>query len=145
MADILAIASGIAGLLSLTIEVYRISATYIKGVRSAPDSVRRILQELQLLKQVLLELDQLADLDDEEIFPSGPSRRRVQDLVQDPTAYQNMLQDLRRELLDRITGKPVLLRLKKLSWPFSEAKNLQIVADLQRYLEIFQTALNIDT
>jgi len=121
MADILAIASGIAGLLSLTIEVYRISATYIKGVRSAPDSVRRILQELQLLKQVLLELDKLADLDDEEIFPSLPSRRRVQDLVQDPRAYQNMLQDLRRELLDRVTGKPVLLKLKKLSWPFSEA------------------------
>lgn len=69
MAEVLGIASGIAGLLDMTIEVYRISATYISRLQSATKAVNALLQELKHQKKVLLELDELTiSLYDEDMF-----------------------------------------------------------------------------
>lgn len=59
MAEILAATSGVAGLLTLTIEVFKISKIYVEGVCGAPNAVAAILSELRSLKQILLELDDL--------------------------------------------------------------------------------------
>lgn len=141
MAEVLAIASGIAGLLSLTIEVSRISSTYVKGVKSASESAKGLLQELKVLKQVLFELDNLVAVDDEDIFPVGPSRLRVQDFEE----CRKLLEKLRGDLLERLTGNSISVKLKALSWPFSEGRTQQMMANLHQHLAIFQNALNIDT
>jgi hypothetical protein len=67
MAEALGIASGIAGLLSLTIETYRISAKYISGVRNASKVVNDLLRELNALKKVLVDLDGLIAEVDEDV------------------------------------------------------------------------------
>jgi hypothetical protein len=67
MAEILGIASGIAGLLSLTIETYRISANYISGVHNASKLVKDLLRELSALKKVLVDLDDLIAGVDEDV------------------------------------------------------------------------------
>ena len=59
MAEIIGATSGIAGLLTLAIEVSKISKIYVEGVYSASTAVASILGELKGLKQVLLELDDL--------------------------------------------------------------------------------------
>src|SRR6266487_4869065 len=70
----LAIASGVAGLLSLTIEVCRISAKYINGIRGATEAVQALLRELKALKKALMNLDELVEsIDDETIFGTRSS------------------------------------------------------------------------
>ena len=64
MVEVLAAVSGIAGLLSLTIEVCKISKVYIDGVHGASRSIVSIVAELKGLKQVLWELDELYAAED---------------------------------------------------------------------------------
>lgn len=65
MAEILGIAASIAGLLSLTIETYTISANYISGVYNASKIVKDLLRELGALNQVLFDLhDLIAGVDE---------------------------------------------------------------------------------
>lgn len=59
MAEIIAATSGIAGLMTLAIEVFKISKIYVEGVYGASKAVASILSELKGLKQVLWELDDL--------------------------------------------------------------------------------------
>jgi len=66
MAEALGLASSIAGLLSITLETYRISAKYISGVRNASKHVTDLLRELDALKKVLVNLDGLiAEVDED--------------------------------------------------------------------------------
>lgn len=67
MAEALGLASSIAGLLSLTIETYRISAKYISGVRNASKLAKALLSELDALKKVLVDLDGLIAEVDEDV------------------------------------------------------------------------------
>jgi hypothetical protein len=67
MAEILGIASAVAGLISLTIETYRISANYISGVRNASKLVKDLLRELGALRKVLFDLDDLIAGVDEDV------------------------------------------------------------------------------
>lgn len=59
MAETLGVASGIAGLVNLTMEVFGIR--YINGVRNAPCSARRLLKELEALQTVLHRVEQVAN------------------------------------------------------------------------------------
>lgn len=49
MAEVLATASAITGLLSLMGEVYKVGAKYVKNVRHASKAVQDLLQELKAL------------------------------------------------------------------------------------------------
>lgn len=59
MVEALGIASGIAGLVSLTIEIFGISYKYIHGVRDASSSAHRFLGELENLKVVLFQIEKM--------------------------------------------------------------------------------------
>lgn len=143
MAEALGIASGIAGLLSLTIEVYRISATYVSGVHGATKAIHDLLRELKHLKKVLLELDELAtSLNGEDLFGAKPSSLQK---VEDAAEYQDTLREMCQKLQERMKGSRLSVKLKSLTWPFTETKTNAIVAVLRRYLAICQAALNIDT
>src|SRR5450432_2926625 len=56
MADPLSLSAGIAGLLSLTIEITRISYQYISGVKEAPKSVHAIIIEVTSLENILRDI-----------------------------------------------------------------------------------------
>ena len=60
------IATGIAGLLSLTIQTYTISAKYISSVRNASKLAKGLLKELNALTEVLVDLDDLPTKEDED-------------------------------------------------------------------------------
>ena len=84
MAEVLAVASGIAGLLTLAIETYRISKTCITRVHNASKQAKDMLSELGALKKVLLDLDDLmAGMDEDPVsfVPSIPPRARLLGLL----------------------------------------------------------------
>ena len=143
MAEVIGIASGIAGLLSLTIEVIQISSNYINGVRGASSTVQRFLKELDNLKRVLTKIEEMSKkTDDIQVFGEDGTSCLLS--VQEGRHYLELLTDIRDRLGTRTTDGSFRKKLKALTWPFSEEKTLSLIESLHRHLDIYQTALTID-
>ena len=142
MAEVLAIASGVAGLMSLTIDVFQISSDYITKVHNASNTVQRFLRELEDLKGVLIKIDQIAkNADDRELFGEDPSCLLS---IRETNQYLELLGTIRRKLEKRSTDGSFRQKLNALTWPFSEDKTIGLIEALHRHLETYKTALAID-
>ena len=142
MAEVLGVASGIAGLISLTIEVYGISYKYINGVRNANSSARRFLQELKNSETVLLRIEGLSRENDQvEVF--GDSGSCVLS-IRISNEYIDLLHKVRNKLEQRQTGSSIRDGMKSLTWPFSEKETSDLADSLHRHLEIYNTAFAVD-
>ena len=142
MAEVLGIASGVAGLISLTIEVFGISYKYVHGVRDASSSVRQFLTELEALQKVLFRVDQVAKKTDErKVFGDTGSCLLS---LEESKEYYELLQKIRDDLQQRQTPSSIRNRLKALTWPFSEKDTLALTNSLHRHLEIYNVALSVD-
>lgn len=143
MAETLGIASGIAGLVSLTVEVFGISCKYINGVRNASCSARRLLKELEALQTVLHRVEQVAnDRNKPEAFgDSGPFLLSIEGANE----YINLLQNIRGKLQQRQSHSAFRNHVKALVWPFSEKETLILIESFHRHLEIYNTALAVDS
>ncbi|KAN0114628.1 Ankyrin repeat-containing domain protein [Hyaloscypha variabilis] len=143
MAEILGVASGIAGLLSLTIEVYSTSAKYISGVKNASSTINEILRELKALKTILTELDKVNEhTESEKVFQDRTSSLLS---IEDAEEYRDVLTRLQVKLLKQASQTGLSLKLRNFAWPFSEEKTRNMVDTLRRHIGIFTQALTIDT
>ena len=143
MAEVLGIASGVAGLLSLTIEVIKITSAYINGVHGASTTMRRLLSELESMENVLVKIDELTKtMDGVQVFGEGDHSCLLS--VQDGKHYLELLIDVRNGLDAKATAGGFRKKLKAMTWPFSEEKTVSLIEALHRHLEICQTALSID-
>ena len=142
MAEVLGVASGVAGLMSLTIEVFQISYDYIDKIYNASNTIRHFLKELQDLKIVLTKVEQMTkSTDDREIFGDDPSCLLS---IGESNEYLDLLGSIRHKLQKRKADGSFRQKLKSLTWPFSEDKTLGLIQSLHRHLEIYQTALALD-
>ena len=139
MAEGLGMAAGVAGLVSLTIEVLGISYKYINGVRNASPSARQFLNELQNLQIVLQRVEQEAHQNTElEVFGEAGSSLLS---IKESSEYIGLLQKVRDKLQQRQTSS---IR-NSLTWPFSKEEVLDLTNSLHRHLEIYTTALGVDS
>lgn len=142
MAEIIGIASGIAGLISLTIEVFGVSYKYVGGVRRASTAVRQFLAELDELKAILMKIERMAiDEDEDNILGQGKSSILS---VKETYDYLHLLDSVRQRLEDRNAHESWRKRIKDLTWPFSEKETLKLVEQLHRHLERYKTAMAMD-
>jgi ankyrin repeat domain-containing protein 50 len=143
MAEVLGLASGIAGLLSLTIEVYATTAKYIGAVKNASSTIQSILRELKSLKTVLTELDKLVEQADfQDVFRDRDSSFLS---IEDSEEYKEILERIKAKLLKQASLSGFSGKLKTLVWPFSEERTMRMVEILRRHVSIFGQALSIDT
>src|SRR6266536_1591055 len=127
MLDPLSFSSGVAGLLSLTIEITKISYEYISGVKDAPKSALTMISEITSLENVLRDLRNKIVLIAEvaELLQSIQlnDTTRVHVLQQCETDLRNLL----LELQDKASSsRPSGFYRSK--WPFKEP-------DMQKKLE----------
>ena len=141
MAELLGVISGVAGILSLTMEVCNISTRYIKTVRHASKSTRSFLQELDLFSNVLCALVELAKSSGRE-SELGTQANKLSLLLnsEEMNECKNTLVALKQDLLERIGSK-----VKSLTWPFTEAKTRETVELLHRCLSLLRSTLSVDT
>ena len=141
MTEVLAIASGVAGLLSLTIQVYQTTATYVDTVQRAPKAVKVLLQELQSLEQGLRDLTELSESTHEK---DPGTQTRLSRMLSSESAeqYRSALKTLNHDLKKRTPGKS---KRSRLMWPISEERVRRDLDILQRYHETIHRALQIDT
>ncbi|KAG5655370.1 hypothetical protein KAF25_006873 [Fusarium avenaceum] len=138
MAEALGITSGAAGLLSLAIEVTKLSYTYIASVRGAPKSLTSYIGELATLTSVLLQLDDV-------IQSKKINSQNIQILNKALNDCKQEVESLRTKLERKVSYGGIKARVAALAWPLSESELLDKVNMLHRYNGIFSSALQADT
>ncbi|KAJ9419399.1 ankyrin repeat-containing domain protein [Fusarium oxysporum] len=138
MAEALGIASGAAGLLSLAIEVTKLSYTYIASVRGAPKSLTSYIGELATLTSVLLQIDDLVQSKKINSQNSQILEKALNDCKQE-------VEQLRAKLERKVSYGGIKAKLAALAWPLSESELQDKVNMLHRYNGIFSSTLQADS
>ncbi|KAH7173268.1 ankyrin repeat-containing domain protein [Fusarium flagelliforme] len=138
MAEALGIASGAAGLLSLAIEVTKLSYSYIASVRGAPKSLTAYIGELATLTSVLLRLENLIEAGRLNSQNSQILSKALNDCKQE-------VEHLKAKLERKVSYGRFRAKMAALVWPLSESELLEKVNMLHRYNGIFSSALQADS
>ena len=136
MAEI-ALASSVAGLLSLAIQVADISHRYFTSVKNSSKTIKGYFRELEVLKLVLRKFDDLAKDPNTATHFSGANITIVD-------GCREELENLRSKLHKRSTDTTFPKSLNRLTWPFAEDETRRLVALLHRYQASFHAVLSAD-
>ena len=137
MFDPFSLATGIAGLISLSLEVTKIAQLYIQGVRNSSKDIDDFLQELAALTDVLRQLDAFLKVDE----AGKHSFNQTSVLVETYKACRSSLEKTRSALQSRVNEYKML---KALTWPFVGKEHQQVISAILRCIHTFQFALTID-
>jgi uncharacterized phage infection (PIP) family protein YhgE len=140
MADPLSMAAGIAGLLSLSLQLTKVISDYTITVSGASKAIGDLQDRLQALSQVLRQLNALLRTANVQ----GNSFDQSSVLCYAINACQEKLHRL-GERLDQVTSKNGLSRvINSLKWPFVDNENKELLRNLDGYIEIFHFSVTID-
>ncbi|GJC84014.1 hypothetical protein ColLi_06852 [Colletotrichum liriopes] len=123
--DGLSVASGVAGLISLTIELTKATYTFIEGVKNASRDIHDCVQALTSLQSVLLEINRA-------LGDAG---------VTIPLSTAECEKQLRR-LKATLESRS---KLRKLAWPFEQKETREMIRILQDHRDDFHAALSANT
>lgn len=137
MVDPFSLATGIAGLISLCLEVTDITRQYVQGVRNAAKDVDEFLKELSALVDVL---HQLLDFL-KRVRVGGNRFDQTSVLLMTHSACEEKLKEIRLKILRR---RGDLKIIKALMWPFVKKEHRQTVVAIHQWIQTFQFALTID-
>lgn len=141
MAEALGLASAVAGLVSLAIEVSRISFEYASGVRHASKAVSDYLRELSALTSVILRLQNATTRPEVrnalEDLPAEPADPSILECMGDMTRLKTKL--------EKYTGNGLRMKIKTLLWPFEEKETRKLAEMFQRYCSILEAMISADT
>ena len=137
MGDPFSLATGIAGLISLCLEVTKITRQYVQGVRNAAKDVDEFLKELSALADVLRHLVKFLRSD-------GAGKTNFDQtsvLLLTHRACEEKLKAIHLKLQKRSND---LKLIKTLMWPLVKKEHRQTVATIHQWVQTFQFALTID-
>jgi len=140
--DPLSLAASVAGLASIVATVVSTTYTYGSSVIGASEAKKSFLGELQTLRAILRQLEDLvvqADASTAEFSRvSGGLGSAVDECK---SCVEEVLQKLR----DKQDAGRIKTTVHHLTWPFTEKDTLKTVAMLDRFRGTFQLALSLDT
>ena len=130
MADPLSIASGVAGLVSLTIQATQLACKYVAEVSEAGEIALQCLRSLSLLRDVLA---RISETEQSEAVTSIVTRKS--DLIS-PDELEKCTQNVERvrqrlQALFYDDGK--VKRRKALTWPFQSAESAKLIKQLHDF------------
>src|SRR6266516_705343 len=136
MAEI-ALASSVAGLLSLVIQVAEIRHRYFSSVNSSSKTIKGYFRELEVLKLVLRKFDNLAKDPLTATYFSSENITIVE-------GCREELEDLRTKLHKRSGDSTFPKSLNRLTWPFVEDETQRLVAVFHRYQASFHAVISAE-
>lgn len=136
--DPLSIAAGVAGLVSLTIQLVQLSSAYVGSVRGASNSVRTLNQELLALQRVLTQLKHFLETQ-KDLGPFHVTSALVETNEFCRVKLEALLANL--ECLGQ--KKKFVQRLRTLKWPLDEAQNKETLLVLHRCVQTYSFSLTI--
>lgn len=128
MAELIGLASAVAGLVTLIGQVSKLSYAFLSDIRGASKSQKLYLQEISALTEVLLRIEQALEVDDLGfVRPSSISAEVFQDC-------QELLRSLKTSLEKATESSSRIEKLKSsLKWPFNEKEVKKLVEMLHRH------------
>ena len=128
MAELLAVSSAIASLVTLVGQVSKLSYVFLSDVRSASKSQKMFLQEISALTQVFLQMEHALDLSPSvALGPSSQLRSTLED-------SQDLLSQLKDSLIKATEGESAFSKIKSsMRWPFNEKDVKSTVERLRRH------------
>jgi hypothetical protein len=142
--DPFTISTGVAGFLSLALEISKIIATYINDVKSAPDEAHNLLEEVKSLCHVLNQLVEFFEKDAKDRRNFQPTSA----LCLVISACRQQIEDLHKKLkrfqvsIDGGAGR-VSGFVERLKWPLKKEDYQNTIATLHRFVQTFQFSLQI--
>lgn len=137
--DPLSVASGVAGLISLAIDVGQIASDYCIAVKNAPKDIQELREEFISLSHILEQLK--AFLESESC--KGKSFDKTSVLCCAVGSCKDKVATI-SEKLKRSDGGRLSKMVDRLHWPFQQNDVLQMVETLRRYIQTFQFSLTIE-
>ncbi|KAF8541995.1 ankyrin repeat-containing domain protein [Trichophaea hybrida] len=139
--DPFTVATGLAGFLSLTIEIKKILEEYISGVKSAPDNSRKLLTQIAALSHVLQQLVMFLRSEDAK----GTSFDQTSVLCSVIAVCQGHVEQLYRKLEKLSSTGKNKKGVERLKWPFNQTECQQTVEMLHRCAQTFEFSLSISS
>ena len=128
MAEVLAISSAIASLVTLVGQVSKLSYGFLSDIRNAPKSQKIFLRETSALTEVFLRMESALDV--EELATLKPSSKLSMCLED----CSDLLLTLKASLEKATESEGRIARLKSsMKWPFSEKEVKNAVERLRRH------------
>ena len=128
MAEVLAVSSAIASLVTLVGQVSKLSYDFLSDIRNAPKSQKMFLQETSALTEVFLRME---DALDGGGFVGFKTSSTLSISLKD---CQSLLLSLKTSLEKAVEGESRLAKVKSsMKWPFSEKEVKATVDRLRRH------------
>ena len=135
----LGVASSIIAVIDLSAKVASLCYQYSVVVKNAKADIERLQREINQIKDVLEDVQQLLNRPGEDCLPA--SRKLQQPL----NGYCLKLNELKNELEPGNTRKAMSrVGLRALRWPFKSNEVEKTISHLERYKQTFCLALQVD-
>ena len=128
MAEVLAVSSAIASLVTLVAQVSKLSYNLLSDVRNASKSQKTFLQEISALTEVFLRMEDTLDVEPSiGLRPSSQLRTTLED-------SQELLSQVKDSLIKALGDESASSRIKSsMRWPFNEKEVRSTVERLRRH------------
>lgn len=137
--DPLSIVAGVAGLMSLTLEVSHRITNFYQTAKHASKSIQDIQEELSLMQTILQQLKSLlqsADMETDSIAQTSVLTAAIRSCGQ---TIESIAAKIPKSKPNAVSRAKDALR-----WPFNEKEVLKFLETLRRHISTFQFALTIE-
>ena len=139
MIDPFTLITGIAGLISLTIEVTKIATEFAGSVKGAAGHVHDLSSELVALNHVLQQFHTFLKTEDSlGLFAETCA------LICTEQYCTAKVKQLFEKLRHLTVGGKLRRSLRALEWPYKKSESVDIILSLHRCAQTFQLALTVD-
>lgn len=142
MADPLSVASGVAGLVSLTIQATQLACKYVAEVSEAGETALQCLRSLSLLRDVLARIHET-----EQSEAVAAIVTRKSDLIppSDLEKCTHNVERVRQRLQTLFYDDGKVKRRKALAWPFQSAESAKLIKQLQDFRDTLTSVTAADS
>ncbi|KAH0538033.1 hypothetical protein FGG08_005345 [Glutinoglossum americanum] len=131
--DPLSVASGVAGLLCLAIQVGVTIAEFTSSVKGASQEAYKLEREIQAFSAVLKQLSEFLQSEDADPIVFEPTSV----LLVATNACDKELNALQKKLEKYGKGDRVSRAIQRLSWPFTEKENRETIDAIHRWTQLY--------
>jgi hypothetical protein len=136
MAEVIGVASSVAGLMTLADVVVRRGYKFIRDVREADETVRKIVEEVNSLSGVLHSLSNVVERLEEEHSRHDPSTQ----IHYIESCYQTLTK--LRGLFDEAVPEAPLSKSEKLRWPLKKSHTKDLLVEIERHKATMTLAMS---
>ena len=138
--DPFSLATGVAGLLPLALQLIKLTNSYIDEIRNAPDYIANLKQELSALAEVLDRLEVFLKTEEAK----GTAFDDFAVLCKTRDACHERMTPLAAKLEASQEGGKASGLFHRIKWPLKSEATVAVTQDLSRYAATFHFALNIE-